>query len=42
MDIPKITYAVLQNDFTYTPSSFDDIFKIDSLARKYAEGLIWK
>ena len=40
MDIPKITYAVLQNDFTYTPSSFDDIFKIDSLARKYAEGLI--
>lgn len=40
LDIPKITYAVLQNDFTYTPSTFDDIFKIDLLARKYAEVLI--
>ena len=40
LDIPEITYKVLQNDFSSVPRDFEDIFEIDMLARKYAEAFV--
>lgn len=40
LDIPEITYKVLQNDFSSVPKDFEDIFEIDKIARKYAEILV--
>lgn len=36
LDIPLITQKVLEKDFSKTPESFEDVFSIDTAARKYA------
>lgn len=39
ISIPKIVKNVLDKDWTHSPTSFEEVFEIDKLARKYAEEL---
>ena len=40
LDIPRITAAVLDKDWSKEPENFDDVFAFDSMARKYAEEVL--
>lgn len=37
VEIPKIVHNVLQNDWSFVPESFDDVFEQDAKARKLAQ-----
>ncbi|MCR5613208.1 1-deoxy-D-xylulose-5-phosphate reductoisomerase [Treponema sp.] len=39
-DIPKITCKTLEKDFSFEPQNFEDVFKIDTAARAFAEELL--
>lgn len=40
LDIARITESVLEKDFTHTPTSFEEVFEIDSKARHFAKEVL--